>query len=88
MVELFFFSLTIRVADFKKFGCEPLYRLGWLELQTTLAKLHFKFDLTLLNTELDWHRDSEMHLLWKKPPLMIRISPASAQQAKSATTNT
>lgn len=73
------------MANFKKFGREPFYRLGWLELQVTLAKLHFKFDLTLLNTEMDWHRDSKMHLLWKKPPLMIQISPASTYQANGAT---
>jgi cytochrome P450 len=48
--------------------------LAWLELHTTLAKLHWKLDLAMLSNddELDWHRDVRMHLLWKKPPLFMK----------------
>ncbi|EOD47370.1 putative benzoate 4-monooxygenase cytochrome p450 protein [Neofusicoccum parvum UCRNP2] len=41
--------------------------LGWLEMRTTLAKLHFLYDVEVLETGVDWQRDAEMHLLWKKP---------------------
>lgn len=49
--------------------------LAWIELRTTLAKMHFKYDIKLLNEELDWHRDSEMHTLWNKPNLMVHVVP-------------
>ena len=46
-----------------------------MELDTVLAKLHWKYNLTLLNPEMDWQRDSRMHTLWKKPELMVKVSP-------------
>ncbi|KAA8909875.1 benzoate 4-monooxygenase cytochrome P450 [Sphaerosporella brunnea] len=49
--------------------------LGWMELRTILAKMHFKYDLELINKDIDWHRDSEMHTLWKKPELMVKVLP-------------
>ncbi|KAL4788259.1 benzoate 4-monooxygenase cytochrome P450 [Aspergillus varians] len=49
--------------------------LGWMELQTIMAKMIFRYDLELLNKDLDWQRDSRMHTLWEKPPLMVRVSP-------------
>lgn len=49
--------------------------LAWMELNTVLAKLHWKFDLTLLNQDLDWQRDSRMHTLWKKPELRVSVRP-------------
>lgn len=45
-----------------------------MELHTSLAKIFYKYDVELMNTEVDWQRDSEMHLLWRKPQLMARIS--------------
>ncbi|PVH97982.1 putative cytochrome P450 [Periconia macrospinosa] len=52
--------------------------LGWMELRTILAKLHFSYDLQLLDKDVDWHRDSKMHTLWQKPALKIRVLPRSA----------
>lgn len=49
-------------------------RLAWMELHTSLAKVFYKYDVELMNTEVDWQRDAEMHLLWRKPQLMARIS--------------
>lgn len=45
-----------------------------MELDIVLTKLLWKFDLKLLNEDLDWQRDSRMHTLWKKPELMIGVS--------------
>ncbi len=42
-------------------------------MRTTLAKLHFKYDLELLETEVDWLKDSGMHTLWKKPSLNVKV---------------
>ncbi len=41
-------------------------------MRTTLVKLHFTYDLELLNTDVDWLNDSKMHTLWKKPGLNIK----------------
>ncbi|GME30024.1 hypothetical protein LQ345_000377 [Neofusicoccum parvum] len=50
--------------------------LGWLEMRTTLAKLHFLYDVEVLETGVDWQRDAEMHLLWKKPTVRVRMNQA------------
>lgn len=49
--------------------------LAWMELRTILAKMHLKYDIKLLNEDLDWNRDSEMHTLWNKPNLMVHVLP-------------
>ncbi|OTA68015.1 benzoate 4-monooxygenase cytochrome P450 [Hypoxylon sp. EC38] len=46
--------------------------LAWLDLRTILAKLVWVYDLELVSTSLDWHRESRMHTLWRKPDLMVR----------------
>ncbi|KAI1348872.1 benzoate 4-monooxygenase cytochrome P450 [Xylaria sp. FL0043] len=46
--------------------------LAWLNLRTIAVKLIWVYDLELVNTELDWHRDSQMHSLWRKPDLILR----------------
>ncbi|KAI1130843.1 cytochrome P450 [Nemania abortiva] len=50
--------------------------LGWMEMRTTLAKIILAFDLELVDKDLDWLRDSQMHTLWKKPALRVRASLA------------
>ncbi|KAF6844635.1 benzoate 4-monooxygenase cytochrome P450 [Colletotrichum musicola] len=49
--------------------------LGWMELRTTLAKMHFKYDMELADPSLDWHAESQMHTLWQKPVMMVKIKP-------------
>lgn len=46
-----------------------------MEMRTFLAKMHFQYDLELLEPDLDWHKQSEMHTLWQKPKLMVRVHP-------------
>lgn len=46
-----------------------------MELRTTLAKLHFKYDVEMLGKDFDWLHESRMHTLWEKPKLMVRIVP-------------
>jgi cytochrome P450 len=48
--------------------------LAWMEMKTTLAKLHFKYDMELLSKDLDWHRDSRMHTLWHKPQMHVQVT--------------
>lgn len=47
--------------------------LAWMEMNTTIAKLHFKYDLELLSKDLDWHKESRMHTLWHKPQMHVRV---------------
>ncbi|CAD6591261.1 MAG: hypothetical protein ASARMPRED_005286 [Alectoria sarmentosa] len=47
--------------------------LAWVELRTILAKLHFTYDLKMLDKDLDWHRDSKMQTLWQRPPLKVGV---------------
>ncbi|KAL9583824.1 MAG: hypothetical protein Q9203_004916 [Teloschistes exilis] len=60
-------------------GClgrrDGLLSLAWMEIRTILAKMHFKYDFKLLNREVNFHRDSEMHTLWNKPRLMVHVVP-------------
>ena len=49
--------------------------MAWIELRIILAKLHWTYDLELLDLGLDWHRDSRMQTLWKKPELRIKVTP-------------
>jgi hypothetical protein len=46
-----------------------------MELRTILAKLYYKYDLELMDDTLNWQEASEMHTLWKKPKLMVRVKP-------------
>jgi hypothetical protein len=54
-----------------------LNSLGWMELRTFLAKIHYMYDLEMLDEKLDWHRGSTMHTLWEKPELRARVKPRS-----------
>ncbi|KAJ0120937.1 benzoate 4-monooxygenase cytochrome P450 [Diaporthe amygdali] len=49
--------------------------LGWLEMRTMLAKIHYKYDLELVDPKLDWHAQSQMHTLWQKPVMKVIVTP-------------
>ncbi|KAG8162989.1 hypothetical protein KVR01_007467 [Diaporthe batatas] len=51
--------------------------LGWMEMRTILAKIHFKYNLEMVDKSLDWHAESEMHTLWQKPAMKVRVKPRS-----------
>ncbi|KAF2449310.1 cytochrome P450 [Karstenula rhodostoma CBS 690.94] len=53
--------------------------LGWMEMRTILAKVHYTFDLVLADPSLDWHEESRMCTLWQKPALPMRIQLRAGQ---------
>ncbi|KAE8143175.1 cytochrome P450 [Aspergillus pseudotamarii] len=53
--------------------------LGWLELHLTLSRLLFRYRIDVVRP-VDWERESQMHLLWKKPELMVRLTPREMKQ--------
>ncbi|KAI9787991.1 MAG: hypothetical protein M1816_007295 [Peltula sp. TS41687] len=57
--------------------------LGWMELRTTLAKLHYVYDLELLSKDIDWQRDSRMHTLWLKPALQVKVVSRGSKATKA-----
>lgn len=48
-----------------------------MEISTILAKLHFRYDIELVDQNLDWEGTSHMHVMWWKPDLNVRILPRS-----------
>ncbi|KAI1325887.1 benzoate 4-monooxygenase cytochrome P450 [Xylariaceae sp. FL0255] len=47
--------------------------LGLLELRLTLCKIIWKYYIELLNPSLNWQADSDMHTLWQKPKLPVKV---------------
>lgn len=46
-----------------------------------LAKIHLRYDLELMDSDLDWEGKSNIHIQWWKPKLMIRLSPCGQDTA-------
>ena len=54
-----------------------LASFAYVEMSLLLAKLHFSYDLELVDKNLDWERQSHMHVMWWKPSLKVRLRPRS-----------
>ncbi|KAI1305539.1 cytochrome P450 [Xylaria venustula] len=46
---------------------------AWMELSLVLAKILWLYDLELVTREIDWIRESQVHVLWWKPKMFIRF---------------
>ncbi|KAJ5788986.1 uncharacterized protein N7518_005997 [Penicillium psychrosexuale] len=46
---------------------------AYVEMCSILAKLFYAFDLELLDSALDWEKESRMHVMWWKPSLPVRF---------------
>lgn len=44
-----------------------------MELNLILAKMIWKYNLELVNSDLDWEGQSHLHVMWWKPKLMVRF---------------
>ncbi|KAH7141623.1 cytochrome P450 [Dactylonectria macrodidyma] len=67
------FSLGPRACVGKNFA--------YMEINLILAKLHYEFDLELLDEELDWLEQSRMHVMWWKPALNVRFKSVPGREA-------
>ncbi|CAZ85474.1 unnamed protein product [Tuber melanosporum] len=47
--------------------------LALMELRLIICKMLFTYHLELLDTKLDWERDSTAYILWVKPDLRVRL---------------
>jgi hypothetical protein len=44
-----------------------------MEINLVLSKLHYEYDLELVDEKLDWLGQSRMHVMWWKPALNVRF---------------
>lgn len=44
-----------------------------LEMRLILSKLLWKFDMTLMDKELDWGKANKNYVFWDKPELPIQF---------------
>jgi hypothetical protein len=50
---------------------------AYAEMNLILAKMLWRWDLELVNKDLDWEGQGRMHVMWWKPSMYIRILPRS-----------
>ena len=53
-----------------------LFSFALVEISLILAKMHWTYDLELMDKNLDWEGQSHMHVMWWKPAVNIRFSEA------------
>ncbi|KAF4910857.1 Cytochrome P450 monooxygenase BOT4 [Colletotrichum fructicola] len=46
---------------------------AYMEINLILSKMLWKYDLELVNKNLDWERESRLHVMWWKPALMVQF---------------
>ncbi|KAH0425313.1 Cytochrome P450 [Colletotrichum camelliae] len=46
---------------------------AFVEINLILAKMHYAYNLHLVNEDLDWLKQSHMHVMWWKPSLNVRF---------------
>lgn len=46
---------------------------AYLEINQLLAKMHWMYDLELIDEGLDWEAQSREHVMWTKPALNVRF---------------
>lgn len=57
-----------------------------MESSLLLAKMIYRFDISLVDEDLDWKGLSRLHIMWWKPALNVRFLPRS-REAKGSTVN-
>ncbi|EXF74211.1 BCL4p [Colletotrichum fioriniae PJ7] len=70
-------SADVREAS-QPFSMGPRGCLGqnfaYMEINLILAKMLWKYELELVDKELNWEQESQLHVMWWKPALMIRFT--------------
>jgi cytochrome P450 len=82
------FKNDVRDAS-KPFSIGPRACLGinlaYMEMRIILARLVWEFDWELLSTEIDWERDTEVKLLWRKPKQRVRFKSTMRDSERELT---
>ncbi|KAF2249404.1 cytochrome P450 [Trematosphaeria pertusa] len=48
---------------------------AYMEMFLLLAKMLWKYDLELVNKNMDWLKEGKVYVMWWKPKLMVRFHP-------------
>ena len=48
---------------------------AYMEINLLLAKMLWKYDLELVNNNVDWLNEGKVYVMWWKPELIIRFHP-------------
>lgn len=46
---------------------------AYMEINLIMAKMFWKYELELVDKELDWDKQSQLHVMWWKPELRVRF---------------
>ncbi|KAF2492614.1 putative cytochrome P450, partial [Lophium mytilinum] len=52
---------------------------AYAEINLILAKMHWRFDLEMVNEELDWEGQSYLYVMWSKPSMYVRLLPRASR---------
>lgn len=50
-----------------------------MEINLILAKKVWRYDMELLDKDLDWEANSHVHVMWWKPALMVRFTERKSE---------
>jgi hypothetical protein len=50
-----------------------------MQLSSILAKMLYKYDMTLVNEDLDFEAASHCHIMWWKAPIWVRFEEHRAE---------
>lgn len=62
-----------KIAHHANISC--FFSFAYMEINLILAKMLWTYDLELLDQSLDWVAQSQLHVMWWKPELMVRFRP-------------
>ena len=65
---------VLRFANIDALG----FSFAYAQMSLELAKILFRYDMELVDTDLDYEADCRMHFMWWKPDLYIRFSERSS----------
>lgn len=54
------------------------HSFAMMEMNLILAKIFWRYDLELMDKDLDWEGESQMHIMWWKPELKVRFHERKA----------
>ncbi|KAI6093965.1 cytochrome P450 [Hypoxylon rubiginosum] len=49
--------------------------MAYVVMRIMFGKLCWKFDWELVNKDINWDRDLRLYMIWRKPPVVVRLVP-------------
>ena len=67
------FSDPVLQRDHSLTGTHEFASFAMMEINLILAKMLWRYDMELVDKDLDWEGRSHMHVMWWKPDLKVRF---------------